>query len=262
MKQDKSRPKQAGSLRKQAEKALASKSGKIRKKPDEDMEKVVHELQVHQIELEMQNDELRKAQREIEESRTKYFELYDLAPIGYFTLNQKGIIKEANLSGAKLLNTPKSVLLLKPFFLFVLPEFRDAFYAHLKKVFDTGAKQTCELELIRKEGSFPVLLESIAINGKDSDFSQCLLMIRDVTEQRQAEEEIIRFASFPKLNPNPVLEVDSSGKITFHNDAAVAVLKKFNLSEDVSVFLPEDIKETPDRFKAKKRRTILSRVDY
>jgi PAS domain S-box-containing protein len=70
--------------------------------------------------------------------------------------------------------------------------------------------------------------------------------------RKRAEEEIIRFASFPKLNPNPVLEVDSSGKITFHNDAAVAVLKKFNLCEDVSVFLPEDIKELLAGLKQKK----------
>ena len=71
-------------------------------------------------------------------------------------------------------------------------------------------------------------------------------------KRKKVEEEIERFASFPKLNPNPVLEVDSSGKITFHNDAAVAVLKKFNLSTDVSVFLPEDIKELLTGLKQKK----------
>ena len=71
-------------------------------------------------------------------------------------------------------------------------------------------------------------------------------------KRKKAEEEIERFASFPKLNPNPVLEVDSSGKITFRNDAAVAVLKKFNLSEDVSVFLPGDIKELLTALKQKR----------
>ena len=71
-------------------------------------------------------------------------------------------------------------------------------------------------------------------------------------KRKKAEEEVERFASFPKLNPNPVLEVDSSGNITFHNDAAVAVLKKFNLSEDVSVFLPEDIQEILTGLKQKR----------
>ncbi len=71
-------------------------------------------------------------------------------------------------------------------------------------------------------------------------------------KRKKAEEEVERFASFPKLNPNPILEVDSSGNITFHNDAAVAVLKKFNLSEDASVFLPEDIKELLTGLKQKK----------
>ena len=82
------------------------------------MEKLVHELEVHQIELEMQNEELRKAQIEIEESRTKYFELYDFAPVGYFSLDSKGMIVEANLTSAAILGIERSLLLRKSFFRF------------------------------------------------------------------------------------------------------------------------------------------------
>jgi len=90
-------------LRQRAEKLLSKKFKPMPKIQDNDIKALVHELQVHQVELEMQNEELRKAQVEIEESRKKYVELYEFAPVGYFTLNNMGVIVEANLRGASLL---------------------------------------------------------------------------------------------------------------------------------------------------------------
>ena len=81
----------------------------------------MHELQVHQIELEMQNEELRRAQETIAESRDRYADLYDFAPVGYFTLDPQGLILEVNLTGARLLGAPRDSLLRKPFILFVAP---------------------------------------------------------------------------------------------------------------------------------------------
>jgi PAS domain-containing protein len=103
MKKDRIRPKQSIDLRKRAEELLHKELENIQNTVEEDTQKLIHELQVYQIELEMQNEELRKAQAELEESRSKYFDLYELAPIGYFTLDKKGLILEANLTGANLL---------------------------------------------------------------------------------------------------------------------------------------------------------------
>lgn len=102
-------------LRKLAEKILSEKGEMIRPDRSEDIERLIHELEVHQIELELQNEELRNAQAIIEESRSRYAELYDFAPIGYFTFDQQGVIKEVNLTGGKFLDVERSFLINKAF---------------------------------------------------------------------------------------------------------------------------------------------------
>src|SRR4030043_15082 len=141
--------KTAERLLQKAEKLLADYKTEQRI-PVKDVERLVHELGVHQVELEMQNQELRRAQVEIEESRTKYSELYDFAPIGYFIFDREGLVKEVNLTGAKFLNIDRSLLLNNPFDSFVLPEFQDVFHLHRTLVFSINTKQTCELKLKRK----------------------------------------------------------------------------------------------------------------
>ena len=104
-------------LREEAEKRLAETR---RRKRSGDPSSLIHELEVHQIELEMQNEELRRAQLEIEGSREKYFDLYDFAPVGYLTLDEKGSISELNLTAAALLGIARKSALNKPFSLFPL----------------------------------------------------------------------------------------------------------------------------------------------
>ena len=87
----------------------------MEKMPVEDVRKLVEELQIHQIELEMQNEELRSVQYELEQSRKKYSDLYDFAPVGYLTINEEGRIVEANLTAAKQLGVERSILIGKPF---------------------------------------------------------------------------------------------------------------------------------------------------
>ena len=90
----------------------------------EEVRQLVHELRVHQIELEMQNEKLRRAQEEVEDARARYFDLYDLAPVGYFTLNEQGLILEVNLTAANMLGVARSALVRRRLTSFILPEDR------------------------------------------------------------------------------------------------------------------------------------------
>ncbi len=177
------------SLRKQAEKALAEKPGKARATKVENLERLVHELQVHQIELEMQNDELRRAQEEIAESQSRYADLYDFAPVGYFTLDQKGLIKEVNLTGAQFLGVARRLLIGKSFSLFVEPEARAVFDQHRMMLIKTGQRQASELLLKRKGGTlFVARLESVPATTDKGD-AVWRSVITDITEQKRAESQ-------------------------------------------------------------------------
>lgn len=157
----------------------------------EDVGRLVHELQVHQIELEMQNGELRRANQELEELRCKYADLYEFAPVGYVTLDPKGQILEVNLTGAHLLGLERHHLLLTPFFLLVAPEFRAVVHSHLKQAFATGVRQTCELQLVtRGEPPFFVSLESIVAQDRPVHLKQCWSAISDITDRKQAQEAL------------------------------------------------------------------------
>src|SRR3990172_5289637 len=238
--QSKLRNPKFAALRKEAEEILKSKKGIPGKISDMDFPELLQEFLVYQAELEIQNEELRVAQLQFEESRNKYSDLYDFAPIGYFTFDRHGKILEVNLTGAQQFGIGRRLLLRKPFSLHVSGENKRIFFSHLEKVFETGEKQTCELKLIKKDSSqFYAQLESIAVSDNAGNYS-CRTAIRDMTEKKRAEDERKHFASFPKLNPNPVLELDSSGKITFCNDAAYWILEELNL-KNANVFLPEDI---------------------
>ncbi len=200
------------SLRKRAEKILSQKPEAVRKIPVEDMKRLIHELEVHQIELDMQNDELRKAQAEIELSRAKYVDLYDFAPVGYFTLTATGRIEEINLTGAKLLGVERTNLVNRDFRRFIAPEFLSRFDSHRLEVLASDSVQKCELKLVRKDGtSLYVSLESLSVKSGDGSpslgdeaLAQSSLIrsaMSDITERNKAQmalresEESCRYLS-------------------------------------------------------------------
>jgi PAS domain S-box-containing protein len=115
--------------------------------------RALHELRVHQIELEMQNEELRRSQEALESSRARYFDLYDLAPVSYFTLSEKGLILEANLTAAGLLGVARGALVTQPLSLFILSEDQDIYYLHCKQLTKTRAPQGFELRMAKKDGA-------------------------------------------------------------------------------------------------------------
>jgi PAS domain S-box-containing protein len=178
-------------LRRQAEERLQEQSADLSALSSEDMQHLIHELQVHQIELEMQNEELRRIQMELEESRDKYSDLYDFAPVGYLTVSEKGLIVEANLTCASLLGAERSSLISKSLSHFISRDDADAFYLHLRKVLAEKTRQICELRMVRSDGDqFHAQLESIAIQGTDGKFSRCRVIISDVSERKRMVEEL------------------------------------------------------------------------
>ena len=208
-------------------------------------QRLLHELQVHQIELEMQNEELRRAQEEVELSRNTYAELYDFAPVGYFTIDAQGLIEGANLKGAHLLGIERGLLLKRSFISFIAEAAdREVFSRHCEEVFQKQGNQTCDIRLKRKYGAaFYAQLQSIAKEHRDGKAGDILIMIIDITERKKAEEKIEHLASFPELNPNPVIETDLKGQVIFCNAATMNTLKKLNAPDDVRLFLPPDLTE-------------------
>ncbi len=156
--------------------------------PDE-IRETLHELRVHQIELEMQNEELRTAQAEIEAGRARYFDLYNLAPVGYCTLSEQGLILEANLTAVSLLGTARSALIKQPISRFILKEDQDIYYLHRKQLFETGEPQECELRLVKSDGAhFWAHLRGTAAQAEDGT-PVCRVILSDTTQRKLAEEK-------------------------------------------------------------------------
>ncbi|MDO9530832.1 MAG: PAS domain S-box protein [Deltaproteobacteria bacterium] len=349
-------------LRIRADKFLTAEGGEFDQFSPADIKNLVLELKMRQLRLEMQNEELQRAQETITQARDRYADLYDFAPVGYFTLDRKGKIVEVNLAGARLLGAERDLLVNQSSFRWVAPESREAYRTHYRKVFENQGPQTCEVKLRHRGGPpFYAALESLAAPGEAGAVLHCRTVMRDITLRKQAEielklkeqlldgasdsiflhdlegqfiyvneaacrdrgyeceelqgkniwalvppnyaairgkilqdllaqgeitfesahvrkdgsmmpveihariidlgerrlilsvardiserksasQEIARLASFPQLNPNPVLEVDNAGNITFTNPAALKTARKLGLHDEKS-FLPADLRE-------------------
>jgi len=175
-------------LRQRAEaKFRASETHPQTRLSPEEYQPVLHELRVHQIELEMQNEELRQTQSDLEMSQARYFSLYNLAPVGYVTLDRSGLILEANLTATSLLGVARSAVVKQPLPRFIIPEDQDSFYLHRKELFRTGAPQAFELRLARLNGApFRARLEMTAAQEVDGT-AVCRVVISDLTAQKPVE---------------------------------------------------------------------------
>jgi PAS domain S-box-containing protein len=155
-----------------------------------DERKLLHELQVHQIELEMQNEELRRAVLEREKSEEKFLDFYDFAPVGYFTLNKQGMILGLNLAGAGFLGIERKRLVNRPFSHFVHPESHDTFHLHREAVLDSSTRQTCEVVLQKNGGGglFHARLDSIGVEIQGERVIHAVMT--DITERKLTEERL------------------------------------------------------------------------
>ena len=157
-------------------------------------QRLPHELQVHQVELEMQNAELLSAREQMEILLGKYTDLYDFAPVGYFSLDEQGRIHEMNLTGADKLGVERARLIHRPFLSFVVPASRPIWLAFLKRVFATTGKQVCDVALVRKDGGvFWASVHGIATLSVSDPQQSCRVAFSDITALKQAEEVHHRF---------------------------------------------------------------------
>jgi PAS domain S-box-containing protein len=182
------------------------------------MQQVLHELRVHQIELEMQNEELRRTQVAQEALQARYFDLFDLAPVGYCTVSEQGLIQQANLATAALLGTGRRALANQPISRFIHKEDQDIFYLQRKQLFATGNPQSCELRMKKKDRShfFAYLTFSAALEANGA--SVLRVVLTDVTERKLAEDEM-RIAAVAFASQNGMVITDPKGVILRVNPA-------------------------------------------
>ena len=149
--------------------------------------RLLHELQVHQAELVIQNEELHRTREELETALDQYTDLYDFAPVGYVTINQVGTIQRINLTGADLIGVVRSRLIGSRFEIFVTHEDRRTFADFLGNIFTSLTKEFCEVRL-PIEGSIPIWVQISGVTP--STGQECRLALTNITERKRAEEEL------------------------------------------------------------------------
>lgn len=214
-------------LRKLAEESLSEASatvaeGMVVMKPEE-ANRMMHEIHVHQVELEMQNEELRRVQAELDASRARYFDLYDLAPVGYCTLSENGLILETNLTAATLLGVSRGALTRHPIQGFILKEDQDIFYLKRKQLFETREPKICELRMLKNDGTVFWAHMTAAIADDSDGTPVCRLALTDITERRLAEDALRESEEKNRLlieeSLDAIIISDESGRILTWNKA-------------------------------------------
>src|SRR3989339_156959 len=262
MTQDRKTLRESPDLRKEAEARLQSKTPKVQDLSQEEISVLVHELQVHQIELEMQNDELRRGQISLEEANRKYSDFYDFAPVGFLTLDESGLIWEVNLTATNQLGVPRRHLVDKSFRFFIPIAERNHFRIYLKRVFQERGPHPYETKLQRPNGgSFFAHLDSLAV----ADFSGaylCRMSITDISGLKETEHKLQAserlFASFVGHLPSVAIIRDLEGRFLFVNEA---LEKAFgNTREDWLGKTVDDVypPETADRFKDQDQTVLMT----
>ena len=161
--------------------------------PAKDVQQLVHELQIHQIELEMQNDELRRTQAELEATRDRYADLYDFSPVGYLALDAQGNILGANIMAGTLLGLSRNRLSGQPLARYIAGEDQDTFHRHVRDVLEGRAQCLCEVRLRRESGvSCCLLLKSLAVPDESGRIASWRTALLDVSERKRAEEDLKR----------------------------------------------------------------------
>jgi|GEM_PF-3288616 len=181
----------SSALREKAENLLRGRASELHDLCDVEIEKLLQELHTHQIELDLQNEELRRVQIELEITRDKYYDFFDFAPFGYFSISEKGLILETNLRASNLLGLERGFLIDKPFSQFVAPDSRDAYFRHRRSLLETSKPQTVEITMIRQDGThFFAHLESLIVFEGPSSRCRQQSAVTDISELKEVERAL------------------------------------------------------------------------
>jgi len=238
-------------LRRQAEELLRTTTRDVAAMPVKDVQQLVHELQVHQIELEMQNDELRRTQVELEVARDRYADLYDFSPAGYLTLDASGAIVEANLRAGLLLGINRKDLIEQPLSRFVASEDQDRLHRHSQEVLKNGTRQTCEVRVQKEAGAvYCLYLESLAVQEDPGGITHWRTSLLDISDRKRAEQELdIQRAQLEAIigsAMDAIITVDEQERVRLFNRAAESMFgcrAAEAIGQPLDRFIPERFRQ-------------------
>ncbi len=189
----------------------------------EDTARLLHELRVHQIELEMQNEELREAQLELAASRARWLDLYELAPVGFCTVNHLGLLVQANLTLAAMLGTPRSALLRRPFSRLVFADDRDLWFLLRKQLLADQSPQSCQLRIVTADQQTLSAQLTVTAAMDEQGEVEIRVAATDVTARHRAEREVqtarAQLEAIIDSTPSHIFAMDRAQRITLVNAA-------------------------------------------
>ncbi|MBM7555715.1 PAS domain S-box protein [Halanaerobacter jeridensis] len=205
-------------LRQQAENKLDQEELEKKLAQVDDLEQVIEELKIHQIELELQNQDLKVTRGELQQAKERYYSLYDLSPVAYFTFDPEGIILEINNTAAELLAEQRNFILNKPVMIYLPPQAQENFYHHRQKVLNTREQQSCELEMRTKEDKkLLVRMESKVLNLNEDEQTKMFSAVIDMTARKERETKIKKLSQAVEQSPATVVITDADGSIEYVN---------------------------------------------
>lgn len=210
-------------LREKAESSISIDDIVVENLSKDEIKKIIFELQTHQIELELQNEELRQIEIDLQTSNQNYSNLYNFAPVGYITVNQKGIILESNLTFVKILGRERSRIIHQPFSTYIVNTDQDIYSRLCHECIETNELQSCELKLFTGHGICWVLIESTVVEFTPCKEIQLHQTIIDITKQKKLDLELQKSQKLLDLSfeyaPIPKSLVDKTGKYIQVNQA-------------------------------------------
>jgi len=244
-----------GSLQERAQEIAQTSGGDTRKMTSTKVQHVIHELELHQIDLELQNEELRRTQVQLSESRDRYSDLYEFAPIGYITLNKEGEVQESNLTAAMMLGIERESLLGTNVVRFIAPVSTREWHLHRRAAFSSGLKQVTELEMCTADGTrLVVRLEGIAFGPEHR--RRCRTALIDITEQKRLEEQLrfseARSSGILSISADAIISIDENQYITLFNEGAEKI---FGYAKTEAIGAPLEIL-IPERFRSIHRQHV------
>lgn len=269
-------------LRRRAEAVLAKTSGAGLSAPGmdagindasmaDDVRHLISELQIHQIELEMQNEALRQTQSQLTVEREKYADLYNFAPVAYFTVDNNDVILDLNLAGAELIGQERKTLVERPITPYLTPESLQVFIQHRQQALQTHIPQTCELTLRRRDGTHAiVVVHTTTLQAENSSHVIWRSVMTDVTKRKQAEEKLYaseqRYRSLYKnnhavmllINPQTQQVVDANPAACAYYGYSPAELTALKIT-DINILNAEQVAEEMQKALREERRQFFFR---